>query len=287
MTRKSSITRCNASVLFLAAGWIAAAMLSASAVAQKAERNGQETGAVLKPLPAGISADRVFAELLSRNAARSEALAGFNVSRTYQVIDLKGKVHAQIGGEMEYRAPDKKSFRVTSESGSYLVRQLALHPLIAAEISAAAGKDHRDSSFTPANYTLDLLGEEQIGPSLCFVARAVPRRKDKYLFEGRVWIDARDYAIVRIEGHPARKLSFWIQQADILRQYGNFNGFWLPEEDRTVVHVRLYGKHILVIAYRDYALEPAVYRASLGKNSVASGSLRTAKIGGTNEVAQQ
>ena len=282
MIGKSYVTRCIPYVFILVAGWIVAAMPSDSAMAQRAERNGHEAKTVPEPLPAGVSADRVFAELVARNDARTAALTEYRVSRTYQVIDLKGKVHAEIRGQMEYRAPGKKSFRVTSEAGSYLVRQLALHPLITAEISAASGEEHRDSSFTPTNYTLDLLGQEQIGPSLCYVAQAIPRRKDKYLFEGKVWIDARDYAIVRIEGHPARRLSFWIQQADILRQYENFNGFWLPEEDKTVVDVRLYGKHIVAIVYRDYAVVPAAYKASVVPDSIESGAFHSARPVGTS-----
>jgi hypothetical protein len=60
---------------------------------------------------------------------------------------------------------------------------------------------------------------------------------DKYLFEGRVWIDVDDYAVVRIEGHPAKKLSFWIQRADFVRQYIKIGSFWLPQRDETFVQV--------------------------------------------------
>jgi hypothetical protein len=174
--------------------------------------------------------------------------------RTYQVIDLKGKVHAEEIGRMEFFSPDKKAFTVTSENGSGLVRHMALTPLINSEIEAAAGKEHHDSAISPDNYSLNLLGEQQLGPYRCFVAEAVPKRKDKYLFEGRVWIDVNDYAVVRIEGHPARKLSFWIQHADFVRQYQKIDGFWLPEKDQTLVQVRMYGKKILKIEHRNYVV---------------------------------
>ena len=132
----------------------------------------------------------------------------YNVLRTYQVVDLKGKVHAEEVGRMEYRAPDQKKFDVMSEKGSAIVRYLALHPLIASEIETTAAKQHRDSAISPANYTLEPLGEQQVGPYHCIVAEAIPKRKDKYLFEGKVWIDVEDYAVVRIEGHPAKKAFF-------------------------------------------------------------------------------
>ena len=233
----------------------ALALFAADAKAQAARQESQsEVTAPLEPLQAGVTADQLFARMTARNQLRSAALRDYAAVRIYQVVDLKGKVHAEEVGKMEYRAPDKKSFVVTSESGSALVRRLALKPLIAGEIEAAAGKQHHDSSITPANYTLELLGQQQVGPYHCYVAQAVPKRKDKYLFEGRIWIDAQDYAIVRIQGHPAKKLSFWIEQADFVREYEKIDEFWLSRKDETLVDVRLYGKKVLTIDHREYTV---------------------------------
>jgi hypothetical protein len=217
----------------------------------------EELTGPLEPLRAGITPEQLFAELGGHNEQRKSALAGYTALRTYQVVDLKGKVHAEEIGQMEFRAPDKKTFTVISESGSGLIRRVALNPLISSEIQAAAGKEHHDSAITPENYSLDLLGEQQVGPYHCFVAQAVPKRKDKYLFEGKLWIDVDDYAVVRIEGHPAKKLSFWIQQAEFVRQYQKIDGFWLPQKDQTFVQVRVYGKKILTIDHQNYVVNGA------------------------------
>jgi hypothetical protein len=80
----------------------------------------------------------------------------------------------------------------------------------------------------------------------------------QYLFEGKVWIDAKDYAVVRIDGHPAKKLSFWIQRADFARQYQKIDGFWLPQRDMTFVDVRLYGKKVLTIDHHDYSVNSSL-----------------------------
>ena len=208
-----------------------------------------------EPLRSGITETQLFDQLGTHNDRRSAALVEYTAVRTYQVTDLKGKVHAQEVGRMEYRAPDKKSFVVTSETGSALVRHLALNPLIDSEIRAATGKDHHDSAITAANYSFELLGEQQVGPYRCYVAHAIPKRTDKYLFEGKVWIDVQDYAVVRIEGHPAANLSFWIKRADFVRQYHKVDGFWLPQKDETFVHVRIYGKKVLTIDHTDYAVK--------------------------------
>jgi hypothetical protein len=255
MERKDRATRYGKLALSLGATTIVAVgMFAAEAKAQTGGEGLPNLEARVEPLRSGVTESQVLAELATHNEERKAVLHDYTVLRTYQVLDLKGKVHAEEIGRMEFFSPDKKAFAVTSESGSGLVRQMALNPLINSEIEAAAGKEHHDSAISTDNYSLNLLGEQQLGPYRCFVAEAVPKRKDKYLFEGRVWIDVNDYSVVRIEGHPAKKLSFWIQRADFIRQYQKIDGFWLPEKDQTLVQVRLYGKKILKIEHRNYVV---------------------------------
>lgn len=244
--------------LFVAAALVAITISPIGARAQiTQEYDGDFTGP-LQPLRSSITESEIFSELLAHNERRSATLLAYTVLRTYQVSDLDGKVHAQEIGRMEYRSPDKKTFVVASESGSALVRHLVLNRLIASEIETTAGKQHHDSAIVPGNYTLELLGEQQVGPYHCFVAKAIPKRKDKYLFEGTVWVDDRDYAVVRIDGHPAKKLSFWIERADFVRRYQKIGSFWFPERDETFVQVRLYGKKALTIAHENYAVSSSL-----------------------------
>ena len=247
--------------LFLTAGtFIPMTTFTMGAKAQDRQESNSELTGPIEPLRPGVVEDQIFTELIAHNEARNAALLEYTALRTYQVAGLEGKVHAVEIGRMEYRAPDKKTFVVTSEEGSGLIRHMALNPLIASEIAAAAGKEHHDSSITPANYTIDLVGEQQVGPYRCFVAQAIPKRRDKYLFEGKLWIDVQDYAVVRIEGHPAKKLSFWIERADFIRQYQKIDEFWLPQRDETFVQVRLYGKNVLTIDHNNYAVNGATYK---------------------------
>jgi hypothetical protein len=238
-------------VTLVVTGLVTAVAVSAQAIQ---EQGDPTLAAPLKPLRSGITEEHMFAEMAAHNELRSAALVDYTAHRTYQVVDPKGKIHAEESGRMEYHAPDKKSFIVASEKGSGLVRHLALNPLIASEIEAASGKQHHDSSITPANYSLHLLGEQQVGPYHCFVAQVVPKRLAKYLFEGTIWIDIQDFAIVRIAGHPAKKLSFWIERADFVREYQKIDEFWLPRRDETFVQVRLYGKKILTIDHQNYTV---------------------------------
>jgi hypothetical protein len=153
--------------LFLvAATLVAVTTFMVDADAQLNQGSELELTAPFEPLRPGVAESEIFAELVARNQLRSAALLDYTAQRTYQVVDLNGKVHAEEIGRMDYRAPDKKSFAVTSEKGSGLIRRMALNPLIASEIEAASGKEHHDSSITPANYDLKPLGEQQVGPTV-------------------------------------------------------------------------------------------------------------------------
>jgi hypothetical protein len=211
----------------------------------------------LSPLQAplqSMTGDELFARLLEHNRLRDVRLQRYSAIRSYDVANDNGKVYAEELVREEYRAPDHKTFVTKSEKGSPLVRDLVLNRLIASESEAASGRAHRDSSLKPANYEFSLLGEQDVGPYHCLVVEALPKRRDKYLFEGKVWSDATDYAIVRIAGQPAKSLSFWITRADFVRQYQKIGDFWLPAKDETNVHMRLYGKKILTIDHMDYAI---------------------------------
>jgi hypothetical protein len=238
---------------FISLVLVAGPLLPARLVSQdKPASEARPSDAPLQPARADATADRIFAELMRQNELRNAELRSYSEMRSYSVSDAKGKVHAEAVVRLDYRAPDKKTFVPISERGSPVVRHLVLNRLMESEVDAASGKSHRESTINPSNYTFSLLGEQDLGGNRCFVVQATPTRKDKYLFDGRVWIDAQDYAVVQIVGHPAKKLSVWVDRADFVRRYQKIGNFWLPLKDETSVHVRLYGSKILTIDHQSY-----------------------------------
>jgi hypothetical protein len=222
-----------------------------------AGRIAQEMALSSYTAPSGLTGDDVIAQMLQRNFARNQQLQQYSAVRTYEIRNLEGKVAAQAVVRVEYRAPDKKTFSKTSEKGSGIVRRLVFDRLIQSESETSSGREHHNSAITTANYTFTLAGEEEVGLYHCFVLEAIPKRKDKYLFEGKIWIDAEDFAVVKIAGHPAKKLSFWINRADFVRQYQRIDGFWLPCRDETWVEVKMYGRRVFTVDHQQYVIDPA------------------------------
>ncbi len=198
--------------------------------------------------------DEIIAQLLLHNQLRDAQLEHYSVVRTYEVRTHEGKLSAQEVVRMDYHAPGSKTFQKTSETGSGTVRHMAFDRLMESESETASGREHHDSALTPANYTFTRIGEEDLGPYRCYVVQATPKRKDKYLFEGSIWIDTQDFAVVKIAGHPAKKPSFWINRADFVRQYQKIGEFWVPYRDETIVHVRMFGKKLFTIDHEQYSI---------------------------------
>jgi hypothetical protein len=71
-----------------------------------------------------------------------------------------------------------------------------------------------------------MVGTEEIEGRRTYVINVIPKRREKYLMEGRIWVDATDYALVRAEGKPAHAIVLDAQCA--LRAA-------IPEERRLLV----------------------------------------------------
>ena len=80
-----------------------------------------------------------------------------------------------------------------------------------------------------------------------------PKRKEKYLFQGRIWIDAEDYALVRAEGSPAKNPSFWTKATHFVQIYQKKGTLWFPLSTRSVTEARIFGRTDVNIQYFDYA----------------------------------
>lgn len=200
------------------------------------------------------SADQLFSEVAQRNQMRDSELRKYSVVRTYEIDGASGRMQGESTVLMRYEFPRPKSFQVLSERGSRVIQAMVFRPLREHEAETSKGSEKARSAITPANYRVEPAGEADLDGRHCYLLRAIPRRRDKYLFRGTLWIDAQDLAIARIEGQPAKLPSFWVRKVQFVRRYRKAGDFWLPAEDTSVSDVKLFGSHTLTIRYSDYVL---------------------------------
>jgi len=224
-----------------------AAVVAASLVHAPAARANDEANA-----PPDAAA--IFERLQQANAERAAALQSYLSRRRYAVFEPNHEPDAELVVSSQYIAPSTKTFETISTQGVGWIHRRVFKGLMNAEREAAAGKDKTDSAITSANYDVQLVGTDSQGGRDCYVITLTPKRRDKYLFVGKAWVDKQDFAIARLEGEPARSPSFWVVRAPFVREYQRVDRFWLPLKDETHSQIRLAGEYILRIDYADYQI---------------------------------
>lgn len=211
------------------------------------------------PSATDTTGEIVFAKLVEFNRVRESRLQQYSVHTTYRVQNAKGETSAETRVVLSYRAPGTKEFKIVSEKGSGIIRSRVFKPLMDMEIETASVRHRYDSSITPNNYTFTLLGEEDVDGSHCFVVQATPKRMNKYLFNGKIWIHTEEFAVVKIAGQPAKNPSMWVKRVDFVRRYQKIGEFWLPLKNESTTRVRLFGKNTLTTDYERYDItQPGV-----------------------------
>jgi hypothetical protein len=199
-------------------------------------------------------ASAIFERVQQANALRDAALESYLSTRRYSVFEPGHESDAELLVSMQFVAPSTKTFKTITVHGVGWIHRRVFGRLMEAEAEAAAGQDRTNSAITPANYEAQLLGSDSLSGRDCYVLSLVPRRRDKYLFIGKAWIDKEDFAIARLEGEPAKSPSFWVVRAPFVREYQRVDRFWLPRQDETRSEIRFAGPYILRIQYADYQI---------------------------------
>ena len=207
---------------------------------------------------APLSADQVIGRVVEMNDARTRALDGYSSVRTYHLeCHCLSHKKADMVVRTDYQTPNKKEFTIVSESGSGTVRDRVFKKLLEAEQESMRDKNQQRSAITPENYTFQVSDYEKTDADEFYVLDAQPRSKNKFLFRGRIWVNAKDFAITRVEGEPAVNPSWWTVKTDFKRRYQKIGAFWLPESNESETKVRMLGTAVLSIEYGDYHITPA------------------------------
>ena len=226
--------------------------------------------AAVSPLPL----DQVVKNLEQRNAQRAAALEQFEGTRIYRMEyrGFPGNHDASMVVRVSFHAPASKEFSLVSQSGSKFIVDHVFKKLLEGEEEAARGDNRRETALTSANYDFELAGYEPSANGGQYVLNTLPKTKNKFLYRGKIWVDANDFAVVRIEGEPGKNPSVWIRKTEIAHRYLKVDDFWLPAENHTESTIRLGGTATLTIEYQNYKilratpLSPSV-RASLPATS--------------------
>jgi hypothetical protein len=128
-----------------------------------------------------------------------------------------------------------------------------IRKMLDAEHEASARAEREETRITPRNYDFVLVGTEVTDGRSSYVLDISPKTNNRFLVRGRIWVDAEDYAITRIEGTPAKNPSFWTPKIQVVHRYEKVGAFWLPVLNQSRAQVRIFGPTEVTIEYFGYA----------------------------------
>ena len=203
---------------------------------------------------------QIVEQIQSHNQAQAAELKQYTALRHYQVAYRS--FSAAMDVKVSYDARTGKSFRVVSQSGSPMLCDKVLRRAMESEREAWQKKD--SMALTEANYRFRLDGTDRVLGRPAYVLEVEPLTDSKFLYRGKVWVDAADFAVVKMETEPARSPSFWIERTQIHWMNAKTSGFWLPRQVRSETRVRIGGTAVLTIDYGSYEVVPEVALQTAG-----------------------
>jgi hypothetical protein len=201
-----------------------------------------------------LSKDEVVDNLVRRNQERTQALLRSESTRIYHLTyrGLGGNHDAEMTVEATYESPATKNFKIIDQSGSKVILNRVFKKLLEGEQEAAEPEIAARTKLDRENYDFQLAGFEPSERGGQYVLEVTPKSTSKFVYHGRIWVDAADFAVTHIQAEPAQNPSFWTKKNEIRHDYKKFGDFWLPVKNESVSYIRLGGVATLTIEYKDY-----------------------------------
>ncbi len=182
-----------------------------------------------------------------------EGLKHYRAVRQYHV-EYRGlaNLEARMEVEVDFDATSGKRFRIMSQSGSKILSEKVLKRAMGSEKEAS--EDVGATALTQTNYRFELQGSESLDGRPAYILSVEPLKESKFLYRGKVWVDATDFAVAKIEASPAKNPSFWVSRTLIRYTSAKTGNFWLPQRSVSESKIRIGGTAVLNIDYGAYQI---------------------------------
>lgn len=217
-------------------------------------------------------ANEVVERMVRHDAQRQLLTQGYAGMRRYVLendgMHKRGEMVVRVTGDSD----GTKHFEIVSEQGWKAAQKHVLHKMLESESETSSPEARAKTRLCPDNYEFQMAGSETVDDRLTYAIDVAPKRHDKYLFEGRIWVDAKDYALVRASGNPAKNPSFWTKRVQFVHTYQKSGLYWFPHSTESITDARIFGRTHLTIEYFDY--EPNSSNTSNDVAATAQGTLQ-------------
>jgi negative regulator of sigma E activity len=199
------------------------------------------------------TAEKIVTQMTAHDLARQSSIEGYAGMRRYILENQEFHKRAEMLVQVQGDKDGTKHFEVVSEDGWKAAHKHVLYKMLESETETSRPEKRAGARLNSENYDFSFIGTELAAGRTAYVLEVRPKRSEKYLFEGRIWVDAEDYALVRAEGRPAKKPSFWTKSIHFVQVYQKCGPVWFPLSTQSVTDARLFGTTDVSIEYFGYA----------------------------------
>ena len=206
---------------------------------------------------AAPGAREIVQRMQQHDAEQSRQLNHYQAMRHYEVsyAGLGTSIAAKMDVEVVFDRASGKNFRIVSQSGSKLLCDMVLKRAVDSELEAS--QDRMSNALTPENYQFELAGSGAVDGRPAYILQVKPWHANKFLYRGRIWVDAEDFALVKVEAEPAKNPSIWLSRTSIEYSNAKTEGMWLPAKNHSESRIRVGGTAVLSIDYGAYSVAVA------------------------------
>jgi len=216
------------------------------------------------------NASDVVAKMLARDALRQQSLSGYEGARRYVLVNDHMHKSAEMVVRVTGDADGTKHFEIVAETGWKAAQKHVLRKMLESEEEASRPEERLKARLSLDNYEFQMVGMEELDGRSAYAIDVSPKRKEKYLFRGRIWVDRQDFALVRADGNPAKNPSFWTKSVHFTHTYQKSGPFWFPSTTDSLTEARIFGATALKIEYFDY--KPGASAVAYGSEFAHEGS---------------
>lgn len=200
--------------------------------------------------------ETIVARMARARAENRQRFRSYVVTREYKLFGKERQsVKSQVTAEVTFVPPASKKYAFQNSSGTGLAGRIVGRML---ESEAEIAKQYSSTDISPNNYDFRFIREEEWADRRCYVLELNPKRKEKNLVHGNIWVDADTYLVHRTEAEPAKSLSWWVRDVRMVFLYGNVEGMWLQTASEATAIVRILGQHTIVSQDVKYSLDELV-----------------------------
>jgi len=204
-------------------------MISGAAVADSAQVNQPDVNAIVSKIE----------QVQLENRAR---LVPYTVTRRYE---LSGKAaessSSAVVADISFDPPYQKTYDIKYSDGGRAEK--VVEKILSREAEYA--RNGKKISFSRDDYTFCYLGQGALDGKPYLLLGLTPKRQDKDLLKGRIYVDPSSYQIRRFEGEPAKSPSWWLKDVQLVTDYAQVGPMWLQTSSKGSAEVRWFGTHVM------------------------------------------